>query len=130
MADYEHGTVSNVKTASSNASLIAHVVYGLLAFSAISAASVIGVLFSFVGFIGAILAHVFRGDTAGTWLESHYTWAIKTFWWSVLWGVIGWVVFFTFIGIPVAVAIWGITFLWVAYRLIVGWIALFREKAV
>ena len=34
-------------------------------------------------------AYLKRDDASGTWLESHYRWQIRTFWWSLLWGVIG-----------------------------------------
>jgi uncharacterized membrane protein len=114
----------------SNAALVAHAVYGIYAFSAISAASMIGVLLSFVGIVGVILAHVYRGDVRGTWLESHFTWLIKTFWWSVLWAGLAWIPFVTLIGIPISVAMWGIVFVWVAYRIIRGWIHLFQDQAI
>jgi uncharacterized membrane protein len=36
-----------------------------------------------------VVAYLKRDDAAGTWLESHYRWQIRTFWWLLLWGVIG-----------------------------------------
>jgi hypothetical protein len=38
---------------------------------------------------GVILNYLRRDEVAGTWLESHFTWQIRTFWWSMLWTVIG-----------------------------------------
>ena len=76
------------------------------------------------------MAHVFRSDAQGTWLESHYKWLIKTFWWSFAIGFVGWIFAVTIVGIVVAVPLWAILFVWTAYRLIVGWIALFREKPI
>jgi uncharacterized membrane protein len=134
MADYENGAVSSAKPANSNLTLIAHAIYGIFAFSAISAATVFGAFISIIGLVGIVLAHVYRGDAQGTWLESHYTWLIRTFWWSAIWTIVAGSVAFVFaitiIGLPIAFLIWGVFFLWVAYRLIVGWIALFREKPV
>ena len=53
-----------------------------------------------------IVCYVKRDDAAGTWVASHFTWLIRTFWWSLLWAVIGWLVMLTLglilIGIPIA----------------------------
>lgn len=130
MADYEHGSATSTKPASSNLLLLAHAVYGIFAFSAISAASFVGLLVSFIGFIGVIMAHVFRSDAKGTWLESHFSWLIKTFWVSFAVGLVGWIFFFTIIGAIIAIPLWAVLFVWTAYRLIRGWINLFREKPV
>ncbi len=130
MADYDNNIPATVKPASSNVLMFTHIIYGIFAFSAISAASFVGLLVSFVGFIGVVMAHVFRSDARGTWLESHYDWLIKTFWWSFAVGLIGWIFAVTIIGLVVAVPLWAILFIWTAYRLIAGWINLFREKPV
>ena len=61
-----------------------------------------------------------RGDARGTWMESHFTWLIRTFWWSLLWGLIGGLVLITLglilIGIPIAPPIWAVDAIWVIYR--------------
>ena len=41
------------------------------------------------GIVGVIIAYVKRGDAQGTWVASHFTWLIRTFWWSLLWDIIG-----------------------------------------
>jgi uncharacterized membrane protein len=134
MADYDNTTPATIKPLNSNVLMFAHIIYGIFAFSLIAAASVFGAFVSLVGIVGIIMAHVFRSDAAGTWLASHYTWLIRTFWWSAVWSVVlGTIAFLfavTIIGLPIAFIIWGLFFLWVAYRLIVGWIALFREKPI
>jgi uncharacterized membrane protein len=48
----------------------------------------------------------------------------------VLWLVIGWIMFLTVLGIPVAWVIWVATGLWVLYRLIRGWLALADRKPI
>jgi uncharacterized membrane protein len=130
MADYENTTPATTKPLNSNVLMFAHIIYGIFAFSAISAATFVGLLVSFVGFVGVIMAHVFKSDAKGTWLESHYEWLIKTFWWSFAIGLVGWIFAVTIVGIVVAVPIWAILFVWTAYRLIRGWMNLFREKAI
>jgi uncharacterized membrane protein len=56
---------------------IATVVYALQA---------AGFLFGITWIIAAIVDYVKRDDAAGTWLESHFRWQIRTFWWGLLWG--------------------------------------------
>jgi uncharacterized membrane protein len=84
-----------------------------------------------VGIVAIILAHVKRSDAAGTWLASHYRWLIRTFWFSVLWGVVAALIFavllIILIGPLIAVVIWFATAIWVLYRLIRGYL-LFKDS--
>jgi uncharacterized membrane protein len=84
-----------------------------------------------IGIVAIILAHVKRGDATGTWLASHYRWLIRTFWFSVLWGIIGAVIFvvllIVLIGPIIAFIIWFATAIWVLYRLIRGYV-LFKDS--
>ena len=85
-----------------------------------------------VGIVAIIMAHVKRSDANGTWLASHYRWLIRTFWFSVLWGVIGAIIFVVlllalFLGPIIAFVIWFVTVIWVLYRLIRGYL-LFKES--
>jgi uncharacterized membrane protein len=81
-------------------------------------------LLSWIGVIAVIVAYVKRGEARGTWLESHFRWLIRTFWWSLLWMVVGAVLFVTLIGIPIAIAMWAIASIWVLYRVIRGFLLL------
>lgn len=78
-----------------------------------------------VGILAIVLAYVKRSDAAGTWLASHYRWLIRTFWYSMLWGVVGGIIFILFaiilVGLVVGYAIWVATTIWVLYRLIRGY---------
>jgi uncharacterized membrane protein len=47
---------------------------------------VTGLFLFWPAFIGIVLDYVKRGDVQETILESHYTWLIRTFWLSLLWG--------------------------------------------
>jgi uncharacterized membrane protein len=84
-----------------------------------------------VGIVAIILAYVKRAEATGTWLESHYRWLIRTFWFSLLWGAIGAVIFVLLliivIGVFIGYLIWVATTIWVMYRLVRGYM-LFNES--
>jgi uncharacterized membrane protein len=88
-------------------------------------------LMGIVGIVGVIVAYVKRGEATSTWLESHYRWLIRTFWFSLLWGAIGAVVFvllaIILIGLFIGYLIWVATTIWVLYRLVRGYM-LFNES--
>jgi uncharacterized membrane protein len=112
---------------------LAHVIYGLHAFSALTgllspAMVVTAFLTGWPSIIAVILNYVKRSEVRGTWLDSHFSWQIRTFWLALLWLAIGAVAFVTVIGIPVAFVLWFITGIWVLYRIIRGWLALSSEK--
>ncbi len=113
---------------------LAHVIYALHAFSALtglvsSALIVTAFLSGWPSIIAVILNYVKRSDVRGTWLDSHFSWQIRTFWYALLWLVIGAILFVTFVGIPFAVVLWIGTGLWVLYRIIRGWLALSSQRA-
>ena len=108
------------------------VVYGLFGLAAVVAILsnglvVIAPLVGLAGIVAIIVAYVKQGEAAGTWLASHYRWLIRTFWFSMLWGVIGTVLVLTLIGIPFGFAIWIATSIWVLYRLIRGYL-MFKDS--
>jgi uncharacterized membrane protein len=112
---------------------LAHVIYGLHAFSALTgllspAMVVTAFLTGWPSIIAVILNYVKRSEVRGTWLDSHFSWQIRTFWLALLWLAIGAVAFVTVIGIPVAFVLWFATGIWVLYRIIRGWLALSSEK--
>jgi uncharacterized membrane protein len=108
---------------------VAHIVYALHAFAIIlgivGAATVVG---SFVGSLPSIAAvllnYVKRGDARGTWGDSHYRWQIRTFWFALVWAIIGWVLVFTLIGIVLGGPILIALTLWLIYRIGRGWLRL------
>jgi len=63
-------------------------------------------------------------DARGTWVESHYVWQIRTFWFSVLWGVLAAVSMMWMVGMIVLMA----DVLWMVYRIAVGWVRLNDNK--
>jgi uncharacterized membrane protein len=75
-----------------------------------------------------IVNYVRRPETLGTMVYSHHTWMIRSFWFYALWMVLGGFVWITLIGIPIAMAIWGLAWLWMAYRIIRGFLDLNSNK--
>jgi len=74
--------------------------------------------------VGIIVNYVKMEDVAGTWLESHFRWQIRTFWFGLLWAVIGAATVFILIGVAVLFA----NFCWIIYRIVKGWLNLNDNK--
>jgi uncharacterized membrane protein len=112
---------------------IANVVYALHGVAILvgiaGTATVIG---SFLGsapsIVAVILNYLKQRDARGTWLESHYRWQIRTFWYGILWMGIALVLLFTLIGIPLSVAVLIALSFWLVYRIARGWLRLVDRK--
>jgi len=93
----------------------------------LGAATVIGAfLIGWPSIIAVILNYVKRGEAAGTWLESHFRWQIRTFWFGLLWVCLCGLFVFMTLGIGLVV-VWmplGVVSLWFVYRIVRGWLAL------
>jgi uncharacterized membrane protein len=108
---------------------IANIVYALhslaIVIGIVGAATVVG---SFVGSVPSIAAvvlnYVKRGDARGTWVESHYRWQIRTFWFALLWFCVGWLFIVTIIGAIVGIPILIALTVWLIYRIARGWMRL------
>jgi uncharacterized membrane protein len=112
-----------------------HVIYGLHALAVVvgvtGASTVAGAfVFGVPSLLAVILNYVKRGEVRGTWLDSHFRWQIRTFWFTLLWLVVYGVLIVTLIGIPLAWVLILFLGLWVAYRVIRGWLALGEGKSV
>ena len=108
---------------------LTYLVYGLHLFSAfnglISPALVVtAFLTGWPSIIAVIINYVKRGDARGTLLESHFSWQIRTFWYTALWLVIAGLMFITVILIPIAWLMLLFIGIWVFYRMIRGLLAL------
>jgi uncharacterized membrane protein len=88
---------------------------------------VVAPLFGIVGIVAIIFAYVKRDDAQGTWVASHVRWLIRTFWFSLVWAVLGLLFAVTIIGIVVAYPVWIADTVWVLYRLIRG-VVLFNQS--
>ena len=76
--------------------------------------------------IGIIVDYVKREDAVGTWLESHFRWQIRTFWWGLLWGVLGGILLLVLIGWLVLAA----NAVWIIYRIVKGWLRLAEGREI
>ena len=112
---------------------LTHVVYGLhslsLVIGAFGAATIIGAfLFGWPSIIAVIINYVKRSEVAGTWLESHFRWQIRTFWYAALWALLVVVVSVPLTLVLIGFAIWSIGLfalgIWATYRIVRGWLAL------
>ena len=70
--------------------------------------------------VAIVMNYVKRDDVQGTWLESHFRWQIRTFWFSLLWGLLGVITFLLIVGWFILIA----DLLWFIYRIVKGWIRL------
>ena len=108
---------------------LTHVIYALHALSVVM--GFIGPAFIITAFltgwpsiIAVIINYIKRGDVYGTYLDSHFGWQIRTFWYALLWMTIAVILFMTVIGIVLAYIIAVGAGIWILYRIIRGWIAL------
>ncbi len=97
--------------------LMAHITYGLYA---------VGFLNGLTAIVGVVIAYVRRPDVRGTYLESHFTYLIRTFWMSLLYGIICTLLLIIGIGFILFFAL----AIWVIYRIVKGWIRLADAKPV
>lgn len=78
-------------------------------------------LFVIITYIAAVIVNYVKlSDVKGTWLESHFRWQIRTFWYSLLWAAIGGITMPILIGFPIVFA----AAIWVIYRIVKGWLYL------
>ena len=83
--------------------------------------------FGVTALVGLIINYVKRDDVVGTLYESHFNWQIRTFWWGVLWGVLGFILIFALgLGFIILFAAW----VWAIYRVVKGWLKLTEGKPV
>jgi uncharacterized membrane protein len=110
---------------------LTHAIYALHATSLITgiigAATVVGAfLTGWPSIIAVILNYVKRSEARGTWLESHFRWQIRTFWYGLLWVLLCGVFVVATLGIGLLIA-WlplGVVGLWFIYRVVRGWLRL------
>ena len=86
--------------------LATYILYALSAFTGIT------------GIVALIINYIKREDTAGTIYASHFTWQIRTFWWSLVWGILGIVTLVVGVGFLILT----IDGIWVLYRMVKGFL--------
>jgi uncharacterized membrane protein len=91
------------------------VIYGLYA---------VALVVPITAIVAIIINYVKKDDAVGTWLESHFRWQIRTFWFGLLWAALGVITYVIIIG-------WVILFVdcvWIIYRVVKGWLNLNDNK--
>ncbi len=129
----------SMRTSESSLVTTLHLTYALhavgLVIGAFGASTVIGsFIFGWPSIIAVVINYVKRHDAKGTWLESHFQWQIRTFWYafvaSVVIGAAGAVLAIVLVGF----AIWAIGFfmlgIWAIYRIAAGWMRLNDRRAI
>ncbi len=114
---------------------LTHVLYAMHAFSALMglltpAFIVTSFLAGWPSIIAIIINFIKRDDVRGTWLESHFSWQMRTFWFALLWVVVMGLLIVTLIGIPIAMAVGIGVGIWVLYRIGRGWLAMMERKPI
>ncbi|MCU0975042.1 MAG: hypothetical protein MUC71_01855 [Steroidobacteraceae bacterium] len=116
-----------------------HVIYALHALSAaigiLGAASIVGsFVFGVPSIVAVIMNYARRSDVRGTWLDSHFGWQIRTFWYALLMATIVFllslplmIVFVGFFTAAIGIFVIG---LWIVYRVARGWLALNDRRPV
>jgi len=126
---------STVWTVEANPSLVrtTHITYALhavgLALGIFGASTVVGAFLGLPSVIALSINYIKRDDVRGTWLESHFTWQIRTFWW-----VLAWAVAIVLVSAPLVLLLglglvtgWvglAVLGLWAIYRIARGWMRL------
>ena len=112
---------------------VANLVYALHALSLLigitTAATIIGAfVFGVPSIIAVVINYLKKDEARVTFLESHFRWQIRTFWFSLLWCVIAALLFVTIVGIPLALIVVFAAGIWAIYRIARGWLALRDRK--
>jgi uncharacterized membrane protein len=116
----------------------AHLMYALHAFAVVTgiltAASIVGqFVFGLPSIIAVIMNYARRNQVRGTWLATHFSWQLRTFWWAFGWVAGIWLTFgplaLLLIGIPFMILGYLLVGVWVAYRVARGWLALRDGRA-
>ena len=91
-------------------------------------------LFGWPSIAAVILNYIMAPDTRGTFLQSHFSWQIRTFWYGMIWTVLVAIVGVLLTPFVIGPFIWLIGFvvlgIWVAYRIVVGWLRLRQYRPV
>lgn len=127
----------DTRTTSPRQSLVTltHAIYALHGFSALMglltpAFVVTSFLAGWPSILAVILNLVKRSEVRGSYLESHFDWQLRTFWYALLWVVVAVILAITLIGLVVAVPLAMGLGIWVLYRIIRGWLALIDHRPI
>jgi uncharacterized membrane protein len=112
---------------------LTHIVYALHALSALgglTSAAFVATAFltGWPSIIAVIINYVKRDSVRGTFLDTHFGWQIRTFWWSLLWVMIAAALIATLVGMVIGIPVMIGLGLWVIYRIVRGWLNLLSRQ--
>ena len=116
---------SDAQPGGPNGQTLTYIIYGLHLFTVITGvttpvAIVTAFLTGWPSLIAVAMNYLLRSKVRGTYLDSHFSWQIRTFWYALLWLIIAGLLWITFLLIPVAIVLVFIVGAWVAYRMLRG----------
>ncbi|GAA5007902.1 membrane protein [Acinetobacter puyangensis] len=76
--------------------------------------------------VAIIMNYIKREEVQETWLQSHFDWQIKTFWYTLLGGIIGFVLMLILIGYLVVFVV----SVWFIYRIVKGLVVFLDNKPI
>lgn len=128
-------TLPGLGLPSSGLIVLTYIIYALHLFSAITgvltpAFVLTAFLTGWPSLIAIILNYAKCSDTRGTYLESHFRWQIRTFWFAFLWLAISGLIALTVVGLPVAFLMVCMTGLWVLYRIVRGLLRMLDGRSI
>jgi uncharacterized membrane protein len=114
------------------------IVYALQALPVIiallSGRNVVRAGFALPSIIAVIMSYARLPTVAGTFLESHHRWLIRTFWIALTGYVALWIVTLplklVLIGFPIFYLGLTVLAVWIIYRLVRGWLALHNHRPI
>ena len=118
---------------SENMVALTHLMYGLHAFAVLTgvlgSATIVGSLVASVpSLLAVVLNYMQQPAVRDTWLESHFRWQLRTFWFALLWIGVAVLLVLSLIGLPLALLLIAGAGLWVLYRVVRGWLALLGRR--
>ena len=121
------------QTAADGLVTLTYMIYGLHTLSALGgiltpAFVVTAFVTGWPSIIAVIINYVKRKEVRGSYLESHFRWQIRTFWFAVAWLLVATLLAVTFVGIPFAIVVAWIAGLWVLYRIVRGLLRLLDKR--
>ena len=84
----------------------------------------VGFFIGLTWIVAVIVNYVKQDEARGSWVESHFRWQIRTFWFGLLWAVVGIITSFILIGFAVLAA----NTIWLIYRVVKGWLNFSESK--
>ena len=115
-----------------------HIVYALHATSVLigltSAAFIVtAFIFGLPSIVAVVMNYARRSQAQGTYLESHFRWQIRTFWYALFGAAAIWIVsvpLIPLLGLGIVVLFFSLLLLglWVVYRVAKGWLRLRDQR--